>query len=131
MRPRQLIFSVLIGLGWAAAPPLTPTPLPGGERGSVFSPLPAGERGRGEGPAELPAHYFKLMEAELQAADAAKSNPGAMFAAAVLYAKKHPANPSHGDKKKLELALKLGDLLAGETENDKAENKQDYEWEIH
>jgi hypothetical protein len=29
--------------------PLTPTPLPGGERGKNASPLPAGERGRGEG----------------------------------------------------------------------------------
>ena len=41
-----------------------------------------------------------------------KPNPGAMFAAAVLYTKQHPANPSFGDKKKLELALKLGDLYA-------------------
>jgi serine/threonine protein kinase len=31
--------------------PLTPTPLPGGERGTIASPLPAGERGRGEGSA--------------------------------------------------------------------------------
>jgi hypothetical protein len=80
---------------------------------------------------ELPGHYFKLMEAELKTLDTQKSNPGAMFAAAVLYARKHAANPSFGDKKKLELALKLGDLLASDAENDKAENKQHYEWEIH
>jgi hypothetical protein len=81
--------------------------------------------------ADLPAHYFQLMEAELKTLDSQKSNPGAMFAAAVLYARKHPANSSFGDRKKLELALRLGDLLASETQQDKAENKQHYEWEIH
>jgi len=80
---------------------------------------------------ELPGHYFKLMEAELKSVDGSKSNPGAMFAAAVLYAKPHSANPSHGDKNKLALALKLGDLLADACTQDKNENKQDYEWEIH
>ncbi len=84
--------------------------------------------------AELPGHYFKLMEAELKALAGEsdlKNNPGAMFAAAVLYAKQHPANPSFGDKRKLELALKLGDLQAEASEKDAAENKQHYEWEIH
>src|SRR5262245_2772809 len=81
--------------------------------------------------AELPAHYFKLMDAELKAKDAGKSNPGAMFAAAVLYSKKHPANAAFGDKRYLDLALELGDELARECEKDKAENKQHYEWEIH
>ena len=80
---------------------------------------------------EVPAHYFNLMQTELQSLDSQKSNPGAMFAAAVLYAKKHSANPSFGDKKKLEMALKLGDLLATDSEKDTAVNKQHYEWEIH
>src|SRR5262245_7261076 len=79
---------------------------------------------------ELPGHYFQLMHAELASLDKARPNPGAMFAAAVLHAKKHPANPSFGDQEKLKLALELGDLLAGEAEKDKAENKQHYEWEI-
>ena len=92
----------------------------------VVCAMPLGVRG-----AELPAHYFKLMHAELKGLDTKKSNPGAMFAAAVLYAKKHPANDSFGDRAKLELALKLGDLLTSDAENDKAENKQHYEWEIH
>jgi hypothetical protein len=90
---------------------------------------PAGTRG-----AELPAHYYKLLAAELkplEADPAPKNNPGAMFAAAVLYASKHPANPAFGDKAKLALALKLGDLQAAAAEADTAENKQDYEWEIH
>jgi hypothetical protein len=83
------------------------------------------------GCAELPARYFELLRAELAGVDHSKSNPGAMFAAAVLYAKKHAANPSCGDASKLQLALTLGDLLAGAAEKDQAENKQDYEWEIH
>src|SRR5262249_37339077 len=78
-----------------------------------------------------PAHYFKLMKAELTALDKEKANPGAMLAAAVLYAKKHASNPSFGDKTKLEIAIHLGDLLAKDARNDKAENKQHYEWEIH
>jgi hypothetical protein len=83
--------------------------------------------------ANLPESYFQLMEAELKSLDSdnLRSNPGAMFAAAVLYAKEHPANASFGDKRKLELALKLGDLLADRAEADTAENKQDYEWEMH
>jgi hypothetical protein len=60
-----------------------------------------------------------------------KSNAGAMFAAAVLYSKEHRANPSFRDKALLDLALVLGDLLARQSETDTAENKQDYEWEIH
>jgi hypothetical protein len=84
--------------------------------------------------AALPADYFKLMEAELKPLAAGaemKSDPAAMLAAAVLYAKQHPANPSFHDRTKLELALALGDLFADRSEKDTAENKQDYEWEIH
>jgi hypothetical protein len=84
--------------------------------------------------AELPADYFKRMAAEVKNLEGdakLQNNPGAMLAAAVLYSKKHPANPHFGDKKKLELALKLGDLAADFSAKDTAENKQDYEWEIH
>ncbi len=84
--------------------------------------------------AELPADYFKLMAAEVKSLEdnaELRANPGALLAAAVLYTKQHPDNPSFGDKKKLELALKLGDLSAALSEKDTAENKQDYEWEIH
>src|SRR5262245_22070822 len=84
--------------------------------------------------ADLPADYFKLLAAEVKAVEASadlKHNPGVMFAAAVLYAKEHSANPSYRDKKKRDLALALGDLYAAQSEKDTAENKQDYEWEIH
>jgi hypothetical protein len=84
--------------------------------------------------AELPEHYFKLMEAEvklLETESVLKNNTGVMFSAAVLYTKKHPTNRSFGDKKKLELALKLGDIQAEYSEKDTNPNKQDYEWEIH
>jgi hypothetical protein len=83
--------------------------------------------------AELPGDYFRLMEAETRALEGAdlKPNAGAMLSAAVLFARRHPANPSFGDRKKLELALKLGDLTAAQSEKDAAEDKQDYEWEIH
>src|SRR6476660_1869750 len=84
--------------------------------------------------ADLPGDYFKLLAAEVTALEDASSlrhNQGAMLAAAVLYTKKHQANPSFGDKKKRELALKLGDLAADFSEKDSQENKQDYEWEIH
>lgn len=84
--------------------------------------------------AELPGDYFKLMATEikpLQGEAERKSNPGAMFAAAVLYAKQHPVNAGFRDRKLLALALALGDQFAEQSEKDTAENKQDYEWEIH
>jgi hypothetical protein len=84
--------------------------------------------------AELPADYFKMLEAEvkpLQTETTPKPNAGAMFAAAVLYAREHKTNPSFHDKNKRELALALGDRFAEQSEQDKADNKQDYEWEIH
>ncbi len=84
--------------------------------------------------AELPGEYFKRMAAEVKALEGdadLRTNPGAMLAAAVLYTKQHPANPSFGDRRMLRLALKLGDLAAALSAKDTAENKQDYEWEIH
>jgi hypothetical protein len=81
---------------------------------------------------ELPERYFRLMEAELPLIeqrlvtdpaadlklleDQGRCMPGAVMAAAVLYAKPHSANRSHGDRRMLDLASKLGDLLAVESE---------------
>ena len=83
---------------------------------------------------ELPAGYYQLMAAklkEIKAAEELPDNPAAMFAAAVLYAQQHPANPSHGDQQLLELALQIGDQVARSSEQDTTEDRQDYEWEIH
>jgi hypothetical protein len=82
--------------------------------------------------AELPEEYFRLMAAELpsiekqlvrdSAADPkvleaqGRILPGALMAAAVLYAKPHPANRAQGDRRQLDLAIALGDLLATESE---------------
>jgi hypothetical protein len=82
--------------------------------------------------AELPEAYFRLMEAELPliekhlVRDAAADPkvleaqgrilPGALLAAAVLYAKPHPANRARGERRKLDLAIALGDLLNTECE---------------
>ncbi|MEK7405593.1 MAG: right-handed parallel beta-helix repeat-containing protein, partial [Acidobacteriota bacterium] len=93
---------------------------------------PLGRNGNGGLPPlaghELPGGYYRLMEAAVARMDAARLPaapearpqnhyyPGALLVSAVLYAKKHPANPRHGQPRMLELALKLGDLLAAEHE---------------
>jgi len=84
--------------------------------------------------AELPDGYFQLMASELKPVEATAQQRDAasyLLAAAVLYAKQHPANPGYGDAKYLDIALKLGDAAAEQSERDDAENRQDYEWEIH
>ena len=83
---------------------------------------------------ELPGRYYELMAAEIKTIEAATelpSSPAAMFTAAVLYTQQHPANPSYGDRQLLELALQIGDRVARSSDLDMAEDRQDYEWEIH
>src|SRR5262249_45738814 len=99
--------------------------------------------------AELPGRYFRLMEAELapidkrleaerqidlkalEAGQKERHFPGAILAAAVLYTKEHPANPSFGDKKKLALALRIGDLLADENEKGAFQARLDHDWDLY
>jgi hypothetical protein len=99
--------------------------------------------------AELPGRYFRLMEAELaqvekrleaepkvdlkalEAGPKERHFPGTVLAAAVLYAKEHPDNPSFGDKKKLALALRIGDLLAGENEKGTFQTRLDHDWDLY
>jgi len=82
----------------------------------------------------LPARYYQLMEqgiarveerlaaepsatlASLEAQPGWTHFPSAILAAAVLYTKGHPANSHRGEAKMLQLALKIGDLLANEQE---------------
>lgn len=85
-------------------------------------------------PTKLPAHYFSIMASAVRPLLAEKqheSSPGAMLAAAVLYAKQHPANPSYGDKRLLDLTVNVGDQVALASERDPSRDRQDYEWEIH
>lgn len=84
--------------------------------------------------AGLPNDYFTLMINELESVELEPEMPGAcsyMLAATVLYTKQHPANPGYGDEKYLQLAVELGDVAAGQSERDDAEDRQHYEWEIH
>jgi hypothetical protein len=76
--------------------------------------------------ATLPRRYFELMDAAIATVDPSalkieqrpKSHfvPGALMVASVLYAKRHPDNRKAGDPAMLSLALKLGDILAAESE---------------
>ena len=86
------------------------------------------------GAGELPGAYFGLIQTEIAKVEQAlaaepaaglkslEARPGwghfpsALLVAAVLYSKAHPGNPRHGDARLLELALKIGDLLAAENE---------------
>lgn len=83
---------------------------------------------------ELPGHYFRLLEAgsaiveaKLDAEPGAglaaiestpewRRFPHAILAPAVLYTKQHTLNPRHGDPKMRDLAIRIGDLLASESE---------------
>ena len=55
--------------------------------------------------------------------------PYAILPPAVLYAKKHPKNASYHDKAMLELALRIGDLLATEDEKGTFEPRLDSDWD--
>lgn len=95
-------------------------------------------------PGTLPARYYRLMEAALPAVETRlaaepSANPGALethplptelpypiLAAAVLYTSRHPANVSHGDPRWLSLALRLGDLLARESQNGRGAERLDH-----
>src|SRR5436190_16209132 len=87
--------------------------------------------------AELPARYFKIMKAGSQRVESRlaaepdadleklEKTPGwkhfgySILAPAVLYAKRHPANPQYHDPKMLALAIRIGDLMASENEKGK------------
>ena len=98
---------------------------------------------------ELPAAYFRLLEAgsakveqrlnetpnaDLKALEAQagwRHFPYAIHAPAVLYAKKHPANARYRDAKMLSLALRIGDLLASENEKGVYEPRLDSDWDTY
>jgi hypothetical protein len=67
------------------------------------------------------------LEARLEA-DGVQRNTGAVLAGAVLYTAAHPANPCRGDRAKLELALRGGDLLAAESERGELAKWLNHRW---
>ena len=104
------------------------------------------------GPAEageLPGQYFRLLEAgakqvenRLQAEPHAdlktlearpdwRHFPYAILAPAVLYARRHPDNPRYHDQGMLALAMRIGDLLAGEEERGTFEPRLDSDWDTY
>src|SRR5437867_559374 len=97
----------------------------------------------------LPGGYFRLMEggiaqveerlnaepgADLQSLEARpgwRHFPYAILAPAVLYAKRNEDNRHYHDPKMLGLAIKLGDLLAGENEKGRYEPRLDSDWDTY
>jgi hypothetical protein len=95
----------------------------------------------------LPGRYFRLMEAgtaKVEARLTAEPNadlkslessggwrhfPYAILPPAVLYAKQHPDNKHYQDPKMLALAIRIGDMLAGEDERGTFEPRGDSDWD--
>src|SRR6266496_3708426 len=89
--------------------------------------------------AELPARYFQLLASGAgKVSDRLRAEPSAdleklenapewrhfgysILAPAVLYSKRHAANPRYRDPDMLALAIRIGDLLASENEKGKYE----------
>ncbi len=86
------------------------------------------------GVGELPGVYYRMLQAGTEGlearldADGVQRNTGAVLAGAVLYSSAHPANPSRGDRAKLALALKGGDLLAAESEKGELAKWLNHRW---
>lgn len=99
--------------------------------------------------AELPGRYFRIMEAGSQRVESRlaaepdadleklEKTPGwkhfgySILAPAVLYAKRHPANPRYRDPKMLALAIRIGDLLASENEKGTFTPRLDSDWDTY
>jgi len=98
---------------------------------------------------DLPARYFELMEAgsarvaarldslpnadlkTLEAEPGWRHFPYAILPPAVLYAKRHRDNRHSGDRTMLELAVRIGDLLAAESERGAFEPRLDSDWDTY
>jgi hypothetical protein len=98
---------------------------------------------------ELPARYFELMEAgsarvasrlasqpeadlkTLEADAGWRHFPYAILPPAVLYAKRHKDNRRFGERAMLDLAVRIGDLLASENEKGAYEPRLDSDWDTY
>ena len=101
------------------------------------------------GAATLPGRYFELLEAgsrQVESRLAAEPEatleslekaPGwrhfgySVLAPAVLYARRHAANPRYHDAAMLRLAERIGDLLASENEKGKFTPRLDSDWDTY
>jgi hypothetical protein len=98
---------------------------------------------------ELPAHYFRLLDAgvklieerlasepgatlaSLESQEGWKHFPNAILMPAVLYIKSHGANKRFGDTAMLQLALRIGDLLVAEYDNGHYTSRGDNDWDTY
>ena len=99
--------------------------------------------------ARLPQRYFELLDAgarrvqsrldaspdatlaSIETTPAWKHFGYSILAPAVLYAKQHPSNRSYHDPAMLALAIRIGDLLAGENEKGTFEPRLDSDWDTY
>jgi hypothetical protein len=99
--------------------------------------------------AGLPGRYFELLEAgskqvesrlaaesgstleSLEKASGWKHFGYSVLAPAVLYARKHPANPRYHEASMLALAFRIGDLLASENERGRFTPRLDSDWDTY
>jgi len=97
----------------------------------------------------LPGDYFRLLEAgaaqvearlnaepdadlkTLESRQGWRHFPYAILAPAVLYAKEHRDNPRFHDPRMRALAIRIGDLLAGEDEKGTFEPRGDSDWDTY
>ena len=97
----------------------------------------------------LPAAYFRLLEAgaakvserlnslpnidlkTIEVNSGWRHFPYAILAPAVLYAKQHASNSRFRDRGMLELAIRIGDLLASENEKKVFEPRLDSDWDTY
>jgi len=98
---------------------------------------------------ELPAHYFRLLDAgvkrieerlaaepgatlaSLESQDGWKHFPNAILMPAVLYTKSHPSNKHYGDTAMLQLALLIGDFLVNEYNKGHYTSRGDNDWDTY
>jgi hypothetical protein len=103
----------------------------------------------GASPASLPGAYYPLLEGgiaqveerlsreasisleTLEARSEWKHFPYAILAPAVLYAQQQSGNRHYHDPKMLALAMRIGDLLAGEDEKGSYEPRLDSDWDTY
>jgi hypothetical protein len=100
-------------------------------------------------PIELPAHYFRLLDAgvkrieerlstepgatlaSLESQEGWKHFPNAILMPAVLYTKSHVSNKHFGDTAMLQLALRIGDLLVTEYNEGHYTSRGDNDWDTY